>query len=538
MGVTGLWTAIKDAERSFTLESLAWKSITQHGRGLRVAIDVSIWLHQVESTEGGKDPALRTLFYRCCRMYQLGIRPVFVFDGSARPSFKRQRQINTSAFGEHLMLDAMLHLFKFAIWHAKGEAEAECAALQQLGFVDLVFTSDVDFLLFGGKRMVRDWHASDTVRCMDMAWVKDVTDMDRGDMILMALLSGSDYDTGIRGLGATATRRLAKLKLHEPFMNAILRNIGSSDAEIEKDEEEEENIHGLINDMLREIQTEMATNASGVLSRRNNSQIDIDGVYLLNLAREWLDPAVAIVDRDRLEAAAALRKKLDAHPAPNWTGLASFCQNHWQWKMSVVVAKFARLLFPGEMVRLALLRKNNLAKDAARVQMLFGGTVASARQDDLVDQVRKVDEEKGMVQVVWKRQALIPFMEAIRQELQMDEKDSDLCSQPSSQKSASSQPLPSKTTRLAFAAPPAASQLSPSSPLSSSQPSSETFVPDDIHSWIHIYVEVNKILPQWLPIAFFKQAFPGRHVSPSNNNKKKRVKPLPTGQRTLHNFFQ
>lgn len=50
-------------------------------RPLRIAIDTPIGEFQVQSAQGGKNPALRSLYYRLLRLLSLPTKPLFVFDG-------------------------------------------------------------------------------------------------------------------------------------------------------------------------------------------------------------------------------------------------------------------------------------------------------------------------------------------------------------------------------------------------------------------------------------------------------------------------
>ncbi|KAI9307710.1 PIN domain-like protein, partial [Cunninghamella echinulata] len=226
MGIAGLYEILSPAEKKYSLDDLALGHIDRYNCNLRVAIDVSIWNFQAQSSQGGKNAALRTIFYRCCKLYNLGIKAVFVFDGDQRPSYKRKRNINTNLVNttEHHLLIAMLKLFKFMVWQASGEAEAECAVLQRLGYVDLVITTDIDVFLFGAQRVLRNFPMSsnEPAICMDSEWIKNTTMLDRSDLILMGLISGSDYFSGVNQVGIQLACSLARSKHHIKFMDALL----------------------------------------------------------------------------------------------------------------------------------------------------------------------------------------------------------------------------------------------------------------------------------------------------------------------------
>ncbi|XP_049856798.1 DNA excision repair protein ERCC-5 homolog [Schistocerca gregaria] len=86
MGVHGLWNLIEPSGKIVPLETLENKVL---------AVDVSIWLHQVvkgfQDTRGNPLPNahLLGLFHRICKLLFYKIKPVFVFDGGV-PHLKKQ----------------------------------------------------------------------------------------------------------------------------------------------------------------------------------------------------------------------------------------------------------------------------------------------------------------------------------------------------------------------------------------------------------------------------------------------------------------
>ncbi|XP_055681995.1 DNA excision repair protein ERCC-5 homolog isoform X2 [Lutzomyia longipalpis] len=98
MGVTGLWKLLEPSGKPVPVETLENKVL---------AIDISIWLHQVvkgfQDSKGGTLPNahLLGLFHRLCKLLFYRIKPVFVFDGGAPPLKKqtlRKRQENKKQF--------------------------------------------------------------------------------------------------------------------------------------------------------------------------------------------------------------------------------------------------------------------------------------------------------------------------------------------------------------------------------------------------------------------------------------------------------
>lgn len=103
----------------------------------------------------------------------------------------------------------MVRLFGFAYHDAPGEAEAECALLQRHGIVDAVLSEDVDTIMFGCTRTIRNWSgekksAKPTHVSLYDTSQKAIKDrgLDREGMVLVALMSGGDYmPDGIPGCG-------------------------------------------------------------------------------------------------------------------------------------------------------------------------------------------------------------------------------------------------------------------------------------------------------------------------------------------------
>jgi Holliday junction resolvase YEN1 len=144
----------------------------------------------------------------------VSIQPLFVFDGSHKPPFKRnKRSGHHGASVPNLLCKQLLNLFGFPFHIAPGEAEAECALLQREGIVDAVLSEDVDTLMFGSGLTLRNWSSEGRGNKSPThvsAYYAEKTKngksgLDREGMILVALMSGGDYITeGIPGCGIKA----------------------------------------------------------------------------------------------------------------------------------------------------------------------------------------------------------------------------------------------------------------------------------------------------------------------------------------------
>ncbi|RLV96354.1 DNA repair protein RAD2 [Spathaspora sp. JA1] len=99
------------------------------------------------------------------------------------------------------------------------EAEAQCAELLKIGLVDGIITDDSDCLLFGGDRVYKNmFNQKQYVEC----YMKDDIDAKLGlsqeKLIELALLLGSDYTEGIKGIGPVlAMEILAEFESLENF---------------------------------------------------------------------------------------------------------------------------------------------------------------------------------------------------------------------------------------------------------------------------------------------------------------------------------
>ncbi|RAH72868.1 crossover junction endodeoxyribonuclease [Aspergillus aculeatinus CBS 121060] len=245
MGIPGLIQAIGTGER-ISLSKLAIGHLERNARPIRVAVDISIWLFQVQAGRGGRNPELRTLFYRLLKILALPIHPLFVYDGQHKPPFKRGRAVAARSYGSAPIIrlsKIMVDLFRFPRHDAPGEAEAECARLQKVGVVDAVMSNDVDALMFGSTFTVMNFSkesgtgnaAATHVTCYRMDSAAYPSNMlinspsnamlDRAGMILFAMLSGGDYlPSGVPKCGSKLAGEIARAGFGEDLLEIIDSN--------------------------------------------------------------------------------------------------------------------------------------------------------------------------------------------------------------------------------------------------------------------------------------------------------------------------
>lgn len=82
------------------------------------------------------------------------------------------------------------------------EAEAQCAELYRLGLVDGIVTDDSDCFLFGGSKVYKNmFNQKQYVECYIAEDIQHKCGLDQTKLIELALLLGSDYTEGIKGVG-------------------------------------------------------------------------------------------------------------------------------------------------------------------------------------------------------------------------------------------------------------------------------------------------------------------------------------------------
>ncbi|KAJ7629828.1 PIN domain-like protein, partial [Mycena rosella] len=267
---------------------------------------------------------LRTFFFKLCNLQQAAVTPVFVFDGPGRPTMKRNKKVSQEPLSFTEPLKTLIKSFGFYFYEAPGEAEAELAQLNKLGFIDAVITEDGDALVFGATRVIR------TIGPLYL---------DEDGLLLIVLMAGGDYDQGIPKCGAKIAHALAK---HGAGRD--LRQILISFAGVLRDQHLAAWRNG--------IRTELQTNSSGFLTRCHpklaedipNSFPDMCVVDLyINPLTSW-SPQFLGNPPDVL---------LWVPREPVIHEISTFCREHLGWNTPDVLNKrFVSVLWPGVAFRM------------------------------------------------------------------------------------------------------------------------------------------------------------------------------------------
>lgn len=330
-----------------------------------MAVDISIWLFQVQAGRGGKNPELRTLFFRLLKLLALPIHPLFVYDGRHKPPFKRGKAVSARSYGNAPIIQRskdLIERFRFP-WHeAPGEAEAECARLQQAGIVDAVMSNDVDALMFGSGWTIMNFSkekgtgttAATHVTCYHMENDTHASNVpvSRAGMILFAMLSGGDYlPGGVPKCGPGLAAEIAKASFGED----LLQEVASRSPDIET----------RLGEWRERLQYELEENESGYFTTKHKAVRIPETFPDRTILEYYAEPKVS-TDDEMATLRRNLRHAWDREIDP--LAIRTFAAEHFEWNYRSGARKIVKLLAePLTSYRLRLQR---------RISGVPGGTLA------------------------------------------------------------------------------------------------------------------------------------------------------------------
>lgn len=265
MGIKGLTQLLGDhAPRAIRQQDL--KSFF----GRKVAVDASMSIYQflvavrqgadnLTNSEGEITSHINGLFYRTVRLLELGIKPIYVFDGkpppmkggelakraeakkSAEEAVKKateegnlemvekfSRRVNRVTPQMMASCKRLIRLMGVPVVEAPCEAEAQCAELCKAGRVYATASEDMDSLTFGSTKLLRQlWAgASSTAEKKGVRpteFTLEVVLQDLGmsmtEFVDLCILCGCDYADRIRGVGVV--KALALIREHKNLEKII-----------------------------------------------------------------------------------------------------------------------------------------------------------------------------------------------------------------------------------------------------------------------------------------------------------------------------
>ncbi len=271
---------VKDVRRTITFDNLLNK---------RIAIDAFNTIYQflaiirqrdgtpLKDYNGNVTSHLSGLFYRTINFLEFGIKPIYVFDGTPSElkleTIKERRRIKedakekmikaqekedfreakkfaqmTSKLDTNMIEDSkkLLKYMGIPIVEASSEGEAQSAFLVEAGDAWACASQDYDTLLFGGKRLIRNFAISrskkvrDTTVTLDIEYISlskflENLNITREQLIEMGILIGTDFFPGIKGIGQHKAYNLIK---KFGSLEYIIKNnvkVGNIEIQIEKE---------------------------------------------------------------------------------------------------------------------------------------------------------------------------------------------------------------------------------------------------------------------------------------------------------------
>ena len=196
---------------------------------------------------------LSGLIYRTSNLMKLGIKPVYVFDGKPPEQkfqeLRRRSDVKKEAHEEWAkakeegrlgdamkyakrtsrMTPEMIESSKKLLGYlgipcieAPSEGEAQCALLCHRGDAWAVGSQDYDALLFGAPRLVKGLTMSGKIelQLIELEEVLKHLCVTREQLIDIAILVGTDFDEGVKGIGPKkALKAVQENKLNELEIN-------------------------------------------------------------------------------------------------------------------------------------------------------------------------------------------------------------------------------------------------------------------------------------------------------------------------------
>lgn len=193
------------------------------------------------------------ILYRTSSLVEKGIKPVYIFDGASdilkkgtqnkRREVKEESQkkwekaleegrieearkyaVRSSRMSPKIVEGSkkLLELLGVPYIQAKGEGEAQASYMVEKGDAWCVGSQDYDCILFGATKMVRNLTITGgkaNLELIDLKKVLDKLEISREQLVDIAILVGTDFNLGVKGIGAKTGLKL--IKEHGNILNVI-----------------------------------------------------------------------------------------------------------------------------------------------------------------------------------------------------------------------------------------------------------------------------------------------------------------------------
>jgi len=279
---------VNEIKRTITFENLFKKTI---------AIDAFNTIYQflaiirqrdgtpLKDFQGNITSHLSGLFYRSINFLEHNIKPIYVFDGipselkldtikerkkvkeeahqkmidaKDAEDFKEARKFAqfTSKLDESMVEESkkLIESMGIPIIQATSEGEAQSAYMVKIGNAWACASQDYDALLFGAERLLRNFAISrsrkvkDTTVTLDIEYISlpkflKSLGITREQLVEMGLLIGTDFFSGIKGIGQKTALDL--IKKYNSLENILKSNVKVANKEIILDPKLVENVKNL-----------------------------------------------------------------------------------------------------------------------------------------------------------------------------------------------------------------------------------------------------------------------------------------------------
>lgn len=265
------------------------------------------------------------ILYRTSSLVDKGIKPIYVFDGiphvlkkdtqAQRREIREEAEIQwKKAIDEGRIEDArkfavrssrmskgivegsktLLELMGIPYIQARSEGEAQASYMVRKGDAWIVASQDYDCLLFGAPRMLKNIAVRGPRTRLEIIYLNEVLEdngLTRKQLIDVAILVGTDFNKGVKGIGAKKGRNLIK-KHGDVF--AVLKHLKT---ELDVDPQEVRDIfldHDFIDDYQIKWKKPDKEGAIDFLCNKHDFSVDrvvsaLDKLKKLNPAQKSLE---------------------------------------------------------------------------------------------------------------------------------------------------------------------------------------------------------------------------------------------------------
>jgi flap endonuclease-1 len=208
--------------------------------------------------EGNITSHLSGILYRTSSFVEKGIKPIYIFDG--KPSYLKQETITkrievkekseekwkealeegdmevarkyatrTSRMSPQIVESSKKLLDLMGIPHVQsyGEGEAQASYMVSKGDAWAVASQDYDCLLFGAARIIRNLtFTGKKLEFIELQKVLKKLDLTREKLIDLSLMIGTDFNHGIKGIGAKTGFKIIKSQSIEDYLKESGKKLG------------------------------------------------------------------------------------------------------------------------------------------------------------------------------------------------------------------------------------------------------------------------------------------------------------------------